>query len=185
MSPAPSPTKKKTPAPDAVHRLSGQLTAESTVTAADSLGITSKTQSRSARATASGLLPTPAKTPSRKHPSAENEANIAAFARNLFHGDNEASLDTKKKRAKKYSGLTLDSFTALDDEDPIKIFTDSHDRVPEVDEDADNPFYSGRAAAPVEPTKRRSKRSKVTIPGEGRATVEEATRREDGLVYVL
>jgi len=182
LSPASSPTKKKMPRPDSVRRLSGQLTAESTLTAANSLGIPSKTH-RSARAAASGMLPTPAKTPGRKHASAENEANIAAIARNLFHADHEAMPDPKKKRAKKYSGLTLDSFTALDDEAPISIFTDSHDRIPEVDDNADNPFY-GAAAAP-EPVKRRSKRSKVTIPGEGRTTVEEATRRDDGMVYVL
>ncbi len=81
-----------------------------------------------------------AKTPSRKHPSAENEANIAAIARNLFHTDAEVIPDAKKKRAKKYIGLSMDSFTAVDDEEPIKIFTDSHDRVPEVDHSADNPF---------------------------------------------
>ena len=133
----------------------------------------------------SGMLPTPAKTPSRKHPSAQNEANIAAIARNLFHADDDVMPDAKKKRAKKYSGLTLDSFTAVDDEESISIFTDSHDRVPEVDGTTDNPFYGEGAAAPVEPIKRRSKRAKVTIPGEGRTTVEEASHREDGLVYVL
>jgi len=168
--------------PDSVRRVSGQLTAESTITAAHSLGIAPKSsETRSTRATLMGL-PTPAKTPSRKHPSAENEANIAAVARNLFHVDDEAMPDPKKKRAKKYSGLTLDSFSAVEDEDPISIFTDSQDRVPVIDNNADNPFYGDSAS--TEP-KRRSKRSKVTVPGEGRITVEEATRRKDGLVYVL
>jgi hypothetical protein len=90
---------------------------------------------------------------------------------------------SKKRVPKKYSGLTLDSFTAeaLDD-DSIEIFTDSKDRVPERDESAENPFY-GRAAP--EPSKRRSKRRNVSVPGEKAQTVEEASERQDGMVYVL
>lgn len=74
----------------------------------------------------------------------------------------------------------------IDDADPdIQIFTDSNDRVPEVDRSADNPFYGEGAASPPEPIKRTSKRRKVTIPGEGEQEIEDIKDREDGLAYVL
>jgi len=178
---------------DQDRRVSGHLTVEGTATAAASLGLygggsSGKKDSRAARTHTSnqiGMLPTPAKTPARKDASAQNEANIAAIARSLFHAEDEVMPDSKKKRAKKYSGFSMESFTALDVEEPIKIFTDSHERIPEVDGSADNPFFGQGVAVPPEPTKRRSKRKHVSIPGEGKETIEGATRREDGLVYVL
>ena len=88
----------------------------------------------------------------------------------------------RKRRAKKYSGVTLESFTAEEVEDPISIFTDSQDRVPEKDESFDNPFYG---TATAEPTKRQTKRRVVHVPGEGAQPIEEAVRRDDGMVYVL
>ncbi len=93
----------------------------------------------------------------------------------------------KKKRSKKYSGLTLDSFRAENIEEPIEIFTDSRDRIPERDSATDNPFYgvATRDAPRPEPAKRRSPRKHVSIPGEGRETIEDAIRREDGIIYVL
>jgi hypothetical protein len=155
---------------------------------ASTLGLP-KSDSRSGRTNMSvqqGMLPTPAKTPSRKHPSAENEANIAAVARNLFNDADDVMPDPKKKRAKKYAGFSMDSFTVLDEEEPIQIFTDSHERVPEVDNSADNPFFgAGAAAAPASPRVTRSRRNQVSVPGEDKQTVEEASRREDGLIYVL
>ncbi len=136
-----------------------------------------------------GMLPTPAKTPSKKHHAAsQNESNIAAIARNLFHTNVEEVMSSpSRKKAKKYTGVSLESFTVVEDEEPIPIFTDSQDRVPEMDGSAENPFFGDGAVVPTapEPTRRRSKRSHVSIPGEGKLSVEEATRREDGIVYVL
>lgn len=139
-----------------------------------------------------GMLPTPAKTPSKKyHAASQNESNIAAIARNLFHTDVDEVMSspskTPSRKGKKYTGFSLESFTVVEDEEPIPIFTDSQDRVPEADRSAENPFFGDSAAAPTapEPARRRSKRNQVSIPGEGKQTVEEATRREDGLVYVL
>jgi hypothetical protein len=132
-----------------------------------------------------GMLPTPAKTPQKR--SEEHAPAITAIARNLFpirSGSDEEVMPSPKKRNKKYTGLTLDSFEAEEDA-PIHIYTDSHDRVPEVDLNPDNPFY-GQGAAPVpEPTKRASKRRKITVPGEGVQSIEELEKREDGLVYTL
>ena len=91
----------------------------------------------------------------------------------------------KKKGRKKYKGFTLDSFEAEED-GLIPIFTDSHDRVPEVDMSANNPFYGESTIAIGEPIKRSSKRRKVVIPHEEEEqTISDGTQREDGLVYVL
>lgn len=132
------------------------------------------------------MLPTPAKTP-RKQPDGVTEANVRSVARNLFAGETDIMPTPKKRKSKKYTGLTLESFRAENVEAPIEIFTDSRDRIPEKDTTTDNPFYAATSAnAPAhEPTKRRSPRKHVSIPGEGSETIEEAIQREDGIVYVL
>jgi len=168
-------------------RASGSLTADGTIKAAAALGLTSKTDSAAGSTNVSsnaGMLPTPAKTPARKH-SEQNEMNIKAIARNLFAPDEELMPTPKKKRAKKYTGISMDSFAAEDVEESIQIFTDSHERIPEVDSSLENPFYGEPSAAVHEPVKRRSKRKTVSVPGGGSQTVDEAMSREDGLVYVL
>ena len=75
--------------------------------------------------------------------------------------------------------------TAEEEEESIEIFTDSRDKLPEIDDRTENPFYGDAQVSVPEPTKRRSKRNKVVVPGEGVQTVDEALHREDGLVYVL
>jgi hypothetical protein len=132
-----------------------------------------------------GMLPTPAKTP-QKRPD-EHAPAINNIARNLFpirSGSDEEVMPSPKKRGKKHTGFTLDSFEA-EEEAPIHIYTDSHDRVPEVDLSPDNPFYGRGSAAVPEPTKRASKRRKITVPGEGFQSIEELQKREDGLIYTL
>lgn len=131
-----------------------------------------------------GMLPTPAKTPKKK--SSEIVPGIASIARNLFpiRGETaEAVMPTPKKKGRKYAGFSLDQ--AEDEDAPIPIYTDTTDRIPEADTSAANPFYGNHSAPQPEPTKRSIKRRKITIPGEGEQTVEEAERREDGLIYVL
>jgi len=92
-----------------------------------------------------------------------------------------------KKHKKKYAGFGLASF-GEDDEEHIEIFTDSKDRVPEVDLSSDNPFYGAQthANANGESSKRVSKRRKI---GSGLAhDVDEdleGADRKDGMVYVL
>lgn len=90
--------------------------------------------------------------------------------------------NNRKRSPKKYSGLTLESFTAEPAEESIEIFTDSKERIPEVDTNAENPFYG---EAVPEPTKRRSKRRNVSVPGEKAQTVDDLSERQDGMVYVL
>ncbi|RWA06709.1 hypothetical protein EKO27_g8402 [Xylaria grammica] len=183
-TPATSPIKKRQPTMDSVRRASGTLTAKGTANAASSLGISPKPQQKSQGAISTshsaGMLPTPAKTP-RKQPNAKTEAATHTIARNLFV--TEGDMLTPKKKAKKYTGLTLDSFRAEDMEENIEIFTDTRDQFPEVDESADNPFYGDHAVA--EPSKRRSKRKPIVVPGEGRQSVEDAVKRSDGVLVVF
>lgn len=172
--------------------MSGALTHESTVEAASALGLPSlrngsKTEAQRSAPRNNGMLPTPAKTP-KKH-AKTNTSAITSVARNLFpiRGEtaDEVMPSPKKKGRKRYTGFTLDSFEAEED-GPIPIYTDSHDRVPEVDISSDNPFYGESSTAPPDPSKRSSKRRKIVIPGEEEEqTFSEAERREDGLVYVF
>ncbi|RCI08162.1 hypothetical protein L249_6207 [Ophiocordyceps polyrhachis-furcata BCC 54312] len=178
VSPVPSPRKKPAPAADAHRQPSGTLTAEAAAEAAATLGLAdAKTASTASVSRASDMLPTPSKTP-QKPPNKKTAAHIQTIARNLFGSDD-------KRRPKKYSGMTLDSFTAVDDDEKnvIEIFTDLQDRVPVKDHSADNPFFGDAAVA--EPVKRRSKRRLVHVPGQGALSIEEASRRDDGMVYVF
>ncbi|KJZ74670.1 hypothetical protein HIM_06020 [Hirsutella minnesotensis 3608] len=185
VSPVPSPRKKPHPASHSTSRQpSGTLTAEGTANAAAALGLNDTKTSQRAPASsisrATGMLPTPSKTP-QKPPNEKTAANIQSFARHLFASDEEAMPSPRKRRPKKYSGVTMESFTA--EETSIQIFTDSQDRVPAKDDSVENPFYGDAAIAA--PPKRRSKRRLVNVPGEGALSVEDASRREDGMVYVF
>jgi hypothetical protein len=160
-----------------------RLTAESAAIAACSLGLDDKKSARQTTiSNATGMLPTPAKTP-QKAPQ-EKKANIEAIARNLFTAEDDMAGAKKKRGSKKYSGISMESFVAEEVEEPIEIYTDSHERIPEKDDSADNPFY-GDAAPGADTAPRRSKRRLVHVPGEARQTVEQALKRDDGIVYVL
>jgi hypothetical protein len=188
-------SKKRAPKNSPVvggRRVSGALDYDGTASAAAALGLPApknegkmEVHRSTAAVRKNGMLPTPAKTP-QKRPD-EHAPAITAIARNLFpirSGSDEEVMPSPKKRNKKYTGLTLDSFEAEEDA-PIHIYTDSHDRVPEVDLSPDNPFYGQGTTAVPEPTKRASKRRKITVPGEGVQSIEELEKREDGLVYTL
>lgn len=90
---------------------------------------TANGEGSSSQARMMGMLPTPAKTPSKKvHAASQNESNIAAIARNLFHNDVDEVMaspsKTPSRKGKKYTGISLESFTVVEQEDPISIFTD-------------------------------------------------------------
>ncbi|KAI1118354.1 hypothetical protein F5Y14DRAFT_400114 [Nemania sp. NC0429] len=184
-TPGASPIKKRQPNMDSVRRASGHLTAKSTADAADALQMNTQppkqTHSAVTASHGTGMLPTPAKTP-RKQPNAKTEAASRAIARNLFTADEDA-MPSPKKKTKKYTGLSLDSFRAEDAEEDIEIFTDPRDQIPEVDDSAGNPFYGDRPLA--EPSKRQTKRKLVLVPGEGRQSIDDAVRRDDGVLVVF
>ncbi|KAL4810431.1 hypothetical protein BDV18DRAFT_57365 [Aspergillus unguis] len=113
-----------------------------------------------------GMLPTPAKTPRKKPVD-----NAGSTARVLF------PQPTQKK--KKKTGFSLDSFTEDNAQGgSIQIYTDSRDRIPEVDESEGNPFYQ-KPSANVNP--RPSRRKAQSRDKE----VDDALERDDGMVYVF
>ncbi|KAI1205032.1 uncharacterized protein F4807DRAFT_298798 [Annulohypoxylon truncatum] len=188
VTPAVSPQKRRQPAMDSVRRASNSLIADGAAHAADSLGIDlshQKPKSMSSSTTSgAAMLPTPAKTPA-KQPNEKSKANVRAIARNLF-SEPEVMSSPKKRKAKKYTGLTLDSFTAENIEEPIEIFTDTRDRIPEADKTSQNPFYEQAVPSTDHDQSTRQTRSKqVYVQGEGKISIEEALRREDGIVYVF
>ncbi|KAK3384329.1 hypothetical protein B0T24DRAFT_80709 [Lasiosphaeria ovina] len=181
-SPATSPRKRRVPALDSSRRASGTLAPDGSAHAATTLGLEVQNKSiqrgRAGASASHDMLITPAKTP-QPPPTEKSKAKIKAVARNLF-SDNEVMPTSKKTRTSKY---VLDSFSVADDVDePVQIYTDSHERIPEVDRSAENPFFGDHVPAAPEPARRRSKRQTVVIPGEGSVTVDEAVGRNDGIL---
>ncbi|KAI9884442.1 MAG: hypothetical protein M1823_003767 [Watsoniomyces obsoletus] len=129
-----------------------------------------------------GMLPTPAKTPRKK------ELPGKAFdttARILFpprSGDGEDVMPSpRKKKGRERLGLVLDEAADVEDDEPIPIYTDSKDRVPELDTSADNPFWdqpkNGVEAAGNVKDKGRTKVLNKEM--------EKALKRTDGAVYIF
>ena len=135
------------------------------------------------------MLPTPAKTPRKK----ASKPAVGSTGRVLFpvHPDNveePAPSPRKRARNKSHTSSSLGRFGEDDNLSPdkIEIFTDSRDKLPELDESENNPFYikPDQVAASTAP-KRSSKRKKAKISTDGSEGLEEALKREDGMVYVL
>lgn len=139
------------------------------------------------------MLPTPAKTP-RKKPV--QPAVVQAAARVLFPSRpdtvEEAMPDPRKRRNRRHVGFSL--YSSMEDngdagsENLIEIYTDSKDKVPELDLSEDNPFYEQHAhtAMVAEPHKMKgSKKRKAEHIIDASAEIEEAFNREEGMVYVL
>ena len=144
---------------------------------------------------ASDMLPTPVKTPSKK---AVPDANLAA--RVLFQ--NQPSLvpegthrQKKMGKGKKHAAFSLESFNEGDEPETqgdLAIFTDSRDKIPQLDESEDNPFYVKPESSKVSELKtntavRSTKRRKVEEDGTTKRDkeVQEAIRRDDGMFYNL
>jgi hypothetical protein len=179
VSPVPPSHRKRQPAPDSVKRAPRPTIRADDIAADTSSAMKTKSVRRSTISRTKDMLLTPSKTP--RKPEAEKQApGYGHVARELFTTQTDEL--TPRKRQKKYTGISLESFTAEEIEESFDIFTDSRDRVPSKDGSKANPFY-GEVAVPETP-KRRSKRS-VKIPGEGAQTVDAAARREDGMLYVL
>lgn len=177
-SPEMTPYNQRKPAPDYVRRAQGRMNRDQAAT-----GSKDKSTRGALFSAATHMLPTPSKTP-QKPPSQETAAQIGSIARNIFPSEDADILAPRAKRPKHYTGMTLESFTATEVEDPIAIFTDSQDRIPERDEDPSNPFNGSTTSVPA-PVRSRSKRQTVRIPGEGLVPLDEATKRDDGMVFTL
>lgn len=137
-----------------------------------------------------GMLPTPAKTPRKKQIE-----DLGPTARTLFSSSSKSAQDPAAmmlKRSKKYSGFSLESFEAdpqQASQELIAIFTDSRDRIPQVNNSPDNPFRSKPAEGEPSSSKlaaEAGKRRKLDESSRKRdKNVDKAIRRDDGLLYVL
>lgn len=132
------------------------------------------------------MLPTPSKTPNKKH---QKSAALASTARILSFQpiDPNDVMPTSRQRVKKHQQPRGGAFDLYDEatahmdgqtrrSGEIAIYTDANAREPVRDESGDNPFLgpkrTGRARAP----KGRSLRD---------AEIDEAVRRDEGVAYVL
>lgn len=133
------------------------------------------------------MLPTPAKTP-RKRPQQPAHV-LRSTARVLFPTRDDsaegAMISPRKKRGGKRLGLSLDGDEVVEDvgENHIEIFTDSKERIPELDASENNPFYvhvnrpEGQTQGPRTTSKRKAPPRSLEL--------DNAVNRDDGMVYVL
>ena len=134
------------------------------------------------------MLPTPAKTPRKK--DLRKTTELQSASRVLFPSRLEKVEDAmpnkKDRRGKKNVGFSLDS--PGEDEDSagrIQIYTDSKEKIPELDVGEDNPFIdrpeTSRAPEPQKTSGRRGRKA----PVQSNPHIEDAFDREEGMVYVL
>ncbi|KAH4038703.1 hypothetical protein HBI25_046150 [Parastagonospora nodorum] len=128
------------------------------------------------------LLPTPSETP-RKRPLVA-EASLKKTARVLFPArpaNIEEVMPTPRKSRKK-NLFTLESFANAADEpaENIQIFTDSKERVPEQDDEEDNPFVTKKGKGKAKAVPQKSQRAVADS-----ARVKETIDRDEGMVYLF
>ena len=142
---------------------------------------------------ATNMLPTPVKTPRKK--SVQPDA-VKASARVLFPPRpdtvEDAMPNPRKRRNMRHVDFSL--YGSMEDvgdaasENQIEIYTDSKDKVPELDLSEDNPFYDQHDQTLDFPEPRKAKGSrkrKAEHSIDASAEIEEAFNREEGMVYVL
>ena len=139
------------------------------------------------------MLPTPASIPRKKSVS---QGAVNAAARVLFPPRPETiedAMPVPRKRRKNHRHVGFSLYSSMEDdgqssEDKIQIYTDSKDKVPELDESEDNPFLEKphQLPPPAEPTKARTGRKRKHGHEVGsNPQIEEAFKRDEGMVYVL
>ncbi|KAL8963765.1 MAG: hypothetical protein Q9193_000012 [Seirophora villosa] len=137
---------------------------------------------------AANMLPTPAKTPRKK--DLRRTAELQSAARVLFPTRLEKVEDAmpsgKKRRGRRHVGFSLDSSGEEDDAaNRIQIFTDSKEKVPELDMSEENPFVDNPAdTRHSEPGKGKGRRGRGA-PVSTNPHIEDVFNREEGMVYVF
>lgn len=139
------------------------------------------------------MLPTPVKTPQKKLAPKVTGAARALFqdnTQNVTTSADEEPSPRRSRRNKRYNGFSLESFTAEDDRSraQIEIFTDSRDTVPQIDNSTANPFMANSAIAENSSVRKvagTAKRRKISGRKKLDPQVEEAIRKDEGMVYVL
>ena len=139
------------------------------------------------------MLPTPASLP-RKKTIPKNTVDAAARVLFPARPDNtDEAMPTPRKNHKHRRHVGFSLYSSMEDdgtssEEKIQIYTDSKDKVPEMDVREDNPFLEPpiEEQPPPEPVKARStKKRKLSHGVETNPQIEEAFNRDEGIVYVL
>ena len=135
------------------------------------------------------MLPTPAKTPRKK---TINSNTIANAARVLFPARSDAVdevMPTPRKRRKPvgsiFGGSREEGDTAV--ERRISIYTDSKERVPEVDTSEENPFYGNPTNSRIDKELGKVKGSKKAMKNvlEKKKQLDDNIDHDKGMLYVL
>jgi len=128
------------------------------------------------------MLPTPEETP-RKRPL-ETKTSLKKTARILFperHATIEDATPRKARKTKNFFSLEDAQEGAEQSTSKIPIFTDSKERVPEKDNEEDNPFVITKGKGKSKAVPQKSKQLQEPHTEEMNA----ATNRDEGLVYIF
>lgn len=132
------------------------------------------------------MLPTPAKTPRKKQVQNKSCIGRVLFPVRPDTVDDAMPTPRKNKRNKRHVGFTLDSDAKS--EGGIQIFTDSQDKVPELDMSEENPFIDHplkRDPSEASSKPRGSRKRKAEPESITEDTIKDAFDHESGMVYVL
>ncbi|KAK5128479.1 hypothetical protein LTR85_003147 [Meristemomyces frigidus] len=127
------------------------------------------------------MLPTPSKTPKKRNVAALNSTSRILS----FQPNNANDVMPSSRKIKKHGRFnSMNGFDLYDEErearnEQVDIYTDVNARVPEMDEAEDNPFLGPKRSASR--PQRRGRRGPTAEDEE----MEEAARREEGVVYVF
>lgn len=128
--------------------------------------------------TGTGMFATPARSPEKK--KVENIEGLGSISRTLFsarHAKLEDAMPSPRKRGK-YADLIGGA-----SKEPIAIFTDSKEMIPEKDNSIDNPFYgSGRRHAAAGGALKKSRKRKA---GAFEEEVKKTETESKGAMYML
>ena len=132
------------------------------------------------------MLPTPAKTPRKKQ--VQNKTGIGRVLFPVRPDTVEDVMPTprKNKRNKRHVGFSLDS--DAESEGGIQIFTDSQDKVPELDTSEENPFIDHplkRDPPKASSKPNGSRKGKAESESITEGAIKDAFDHESGMVYVL
>jgi len=127
------------------------------------------------------MLPTPTKTPRKR--DAKYEKRLSSTARVLFPGRSANIEDRmpalrKPRHSNRSSAFSLDSPQAGSS---IGIYTDSKDRIPDVEAAEENPFLAPRNKRSYTSRSAADKRSKHGMSAE----IDKAVEDGEGMVYTL
>ncbi|KAH7400623.1 hypothetical protein DE146DRAFT_653517 [Phaeosphaeria sp. MPI-PUGE-AT-0046c] len=129
------------------------------------------------------MYPTPSETP-RKRPL-QSEASLKSTARVLF-ASRPATVDeampTPRKSRKTKNLFTLESFANASEEpaEKIQIYTDSKERVPERDDEDDNPFITKKGKGKAKATPQQSKKLDARSQ-----QMKDKVDRDEGIVFLF